>query len=92
MTFTTGDKKFMRNLLEEVLEYKLDEKLDEKFKEKLGNLPSRKEFYEQTDKIMTELNAIRLEQAGLSLHDKDQFDAIEKLQKIHPHNSHPAFA
>ncbi len=92
MTFTIGDKKFMRNLLEEVLEYKLDEKLDEKFKDKFGNLPTKKEFYEQTDKIMKELKDIREEVTVLSQHSSDHSDAIEALQKIHHKNSHQTFA
>ncbi len=41
---------------------------------------------------MKEIKDSREEQAGLSQHNRDQFDAIEVLQKIHPHNSHPAFA
>lgn len=61
-------------------------------KEDLGYLPTRDEFNTRMDEVMGELKAIREEQAGLSQHDRDQFDSIEKLQKIHPLSSHPAFA
>lgn len=61
-------------------------------KKDLAYLPTKDEFYSRMDEVMGELKAIREEQAGLSQHDRDQFDAIEKLQKIHPKNSHPAFA
>jgi gamma-glutamyl phosphate reductase len=92
MALTINDKKFIKTLLDDVLEYKLDEKLDEKFKDKLGNLPTKDEFYEQTDKILKELKDIREKVSVLSQHSSDHSDAIEDLQKIHPRNSHPVFA
>lgn len=66
----------------------LEVKLDEKFKEKLGNLPSKNEFYEQTDKIVKELKVIRVEQKMLSQHSSDHSDQLNNLEKIHPNNSH----
>lgn len=78
MTFTTGDKKFMRNLLEEVLEYKLDEKLEEKFKDKLGNLPTKDQFYEETLKIMKRLDNIEEQTKMLSSRTYDNTDKIDK--------------
>lgn len=61
-------------------------------REDLKYLPTKEEFYSRMDEMMKELKTAREEQSGLSQHDKDQFDAIEALQKIHPHNSHPTFA
>ena len=61
-------------------------------REDLKYLPTKEEFYSRMDEMMKELKIAREEQSGLSQHDKDQFDAIETLQKIHPHNSHPTFA
>lgn len=61
-------------------------------REDLKYLPTKEEFYSRMDEMMKELKTAREEQSGLSQHDKDQFDAIEALQKIHPHNSHPNFA
>lgn len=92
MTFTTGDKKFMRNLLEEVLEYKLDEKFGEKFKERFGNLPTKDQLYEQNLKILKRLDDVEAQGKILSSRTYDNTDKIAKLEKIHPHNSHPTFA
>lgn len=78
-------------IIKEAVKVALSE-MDITTKEDLKYLPSKEEFYEQTDKLMKEVKDSREEQAGLSQHDKDQFDAISKLQSIHPHNSHPAFA
>lgn len=61
-------------------------------REDLKYLPTKEEFYSRMDEMMKELKTAREEQSGLSQHDRDQFDAIEALQKIHPHNSHPNFA
>jgi hypothetical protein len=88
MALTDEDKEFIKTLLEDVLEYKLEEKI----KEHVGNLPTKEEFNSRMDEMMGELKTTREEQAGLSQHDRDQFDAIEALQKIHPRNSHSTFA
>lgn len=103
MALTNGDKQFIvgaiksafsvdRKYWKVYLNDLFDIKLDEKFKDKLGNLPTKKEFYEQTDKLMKEVKDSREEQSMLSPHSSDHSDAIKALQKIHPHNSHPTFA
>lgn len=61
-------------------------------KKDLKYLPTKEEFYDQTDKLMEELKTVREEQSMLSQHSKDHSDAIEALQKIHPNNSHTVFA
>ena len=61
-------------------------------REDLKYLPTKEEFYSRMDEMMGELKTAREEQSGLSQNDRDQFDAIEALQKIHPHNSHSTFA
>lgn len=80
--------KKIKILLDDAIETQIDAKLDEK----IGNLPTKEEFYSRMDEMMGELKIVREEQSGLSQHGKDQFDAIEVLQKIHPHNTHPVFA
>lgn len=88
MALTNDDKQFIKTLLEDVLEYKLEEKI----KEYVGNLPTKEEFNSRMDEVMGELKTVREEQAMLFQHSRDHSDQIEKLQNIHPFNSHPAFA
>ena len=78
-------------IIKEAVKVALGE-MDIATKEDLKYLPTKEDFYSRMDEVMGELKTVREEQSGLSQHDKDQFDAIEALQKIHPHNSHPAFA
>ncbi len=80
--------KKIKILLDDAIETQIDAKLDEK----IGKLPTKEEFYSRMDEMMGEIKTAREEQSVLSQHDRDQFDAIEALQKIHPHNSHAAFA
>ncbi len=84
--------KKIKVMFDESLELKLDEKLDEKFKDKLGNLPTKDQFYEETLKIMKRLDNIEEQTKMLSSRTYDNTDKIGKLEKIHPHNSHSAFA
>lgn len=88
VALTDDDKQFIKTLLEDVLEYKLEEKI----KEHVGNLPTKEEFNSRMDEMMGELKTNREEQSMLAQSDVDQTDAIEDLQKIHPHNSHSTFA
>lgn len=88
MSLTNDDKQFIKTLLEDVLEYKLEGKI----KEYVGNLPTKEEFNSRIDEVMGELKTVREEQAMLSQHSRDHSDQIEKLQNIHPINSHPVFA
>lgn len=82
------DKKHLKVYLDDLF----DTKLEEKVKQYVGNLPTKDEFNSRMDEMMGEIKIVREEQAGLSQHDRDQFDAIEALQKIHPMNSHSTFA
>lgn len=87
--------KKLRVMIEEVFDYKFDEKFESAglvTKDDIKHLPTKEEFFTKEDALMKEIKDSREEQAGLSQHDQDQFDAIEALQKIHPHNSHPSFA
>mgnify|MGYP001573568450 CR=1 FL=1 len=95
MSLTSLDFKKLRVLIEEVFDYKFDEKFESSglvTKDDIKHLPTKEEFYAKEDALMKEVKDSREEQSGLSQHDRDQFDAIEKLKRIHPHNSHPTFA
>ncbi len=84
--------KKIKIMFDETLEIKLDEKLEEKFKEKLGNLPTKDQFYEETLKVLKKLDDIEVQMTMLSNRTYDNTDKIEKLEKIHPHYTHSAFA
>ena len=88
MGLTSGDLKKIKLLFDESIDLIVDDKLDRKIKEYVGNLPTKVEFYEQTDKLMKELKDTREEQAMLALHSKDHTDDIQKLKNIHPHEMH----
>lgn len=107
MALTNNDKQFItetvkstvkavfvedRKHLKVYLDDLFDTKLEEKVKQYVGNLPTKEEFNFRMDEMMGELKTVREEQSGLSQHDRDQFDSIEALQKIHPHNAHSTFA
>lgn len=91
MAVTSGDLKKIKEVFEFVFVEKVDE-LGLVTKDDIKHLPTKEEFYDQSDKLMKELKDIREEQSILSQHSKDHSDAIEALQKIHPNNSHPVFA
>ena len=61
-------------------------------KSDLGYLPSKDQFYEETLKVLNKLDSIEMQMKMLSSRTYDNTDRIEKLQNIHPHNSHLAFA
>lgn len=84
--------KKIKVMFDESLEVKLDEKLDEKFKDKLGTLPTKDQFYESTLKVLSKLDSIETQMKMLSSRTYDNTDKIEKLEKIHPMNSHTTFA
>ncbi len=67
--------------LEEKLEAKLEEKLEAKLEEKLGRYPTKDEFYTAMDQLMTELKAIREEQAALTFRVSDHEERITALEK-----------
>ncbi|MEK7470538.1 MAG: hypothetical protein AAB622_00825 [Patescibacteria group bacterium] len=68
MTLTNGDFKNIKQLIKITLDE--DESLVRK--DDIKHLPSKEEFYEQTDKIMGELKAVREEMTILR---------IEKVEK-----------
>ncbi|MDP3918016.1 MAG: hypothetical protein Q8Q30_02470 [Candidatus Woesebacteria bacterium] len=81
--------------IKNVFELVFDEKVHELgliTREDIKHLPTKEEFYSREDALMKELKDTREEQAMLSQHSRDHSDQIEKLQNIHPFNSHPAFA
>ena len=91
MAITNSDLKKIKEVFELVFVEKVEE-LGLVTKEDIIHLPTKEEFYAKEDELMKEVKDAREEQSGLSQHDRDQFDAIEALQKIHPMNSHPTFA
>lgn len=86
-TLDNDDLKAIKNLIEVTI----DEKVEDGTlvsNEKLNHLPTKEEFYDQNDKLMKELKAIREEQPILSKQLSNHSDRIEKLEKIHPHYQH----
>lgn len=76
--------KKIKILVEDVVDTKIDEKLNDK----INRLPTKTEFFEETDKIMKELKITREEQTLLSQHSKDYSDRLDILEKIHPRGVH----
>ena len=83
MTLTDKDLKALSDLIRVTIEeIKLVTKDD------IKHLPTKDELYEKLDKVMGELKAIRDEHKILSNQVSQDFDALEKLKKIHPHFQH----
>lgn len=82
----------IKKALSEEIVFRLDEKLGlesgQSLDDKLSHLPSKDQFYEENDKLMGELKAIREEQSLITDQYKRSFDEIEELKKIHPNNTH----
>ena len=57
MTLTKKDLSAIRG----IVEVTIDEALESKLNEKLKNYPSKEEFFDKMDEVMTELKAIREE-------------------------------
>ncbi len=91
MAITSTDLKKIKEVFELFFVEKVDE-LGMVTKDDIKHLPTKEEFYAKEDALMKEVKDLREEQSMLSQHSKDHLDAIEALQKIHPHNTHPAFA
>ncbi len=91
MALTSGDLKKIKEVFELVFVEKVEE-LGLVSKEDIKHLPTKEDFYAKEDTLMKELKDSREEVLMLSQHSSDHSDAIEALQKIHPHNSHPNFA
>lgn len=82
MSLTTNDIKLIKDVVKITIDEELDVKLDEKLDEKLGSLPTKKEFFEQTDKLMKELKNMREEHTMLShrVYEKHE-PRISKIEK-----------
>jgi len=76
MALTDKDLKAFKDLMEVTFDDKLDEKLDEK----LSHLPSKDEFYEQTGKILKQLDDLEVEKDVLSHSVSNHEDRIEKIE------------
>ena len=87
MALTNGDLKAIGNLVGVVL----DEKIEEKglvTKDDLKYLPTKEEFYSQTDKMMKELRDMREEKTVQGGQISDIYDKIDALEGIHPGGVH----
>jgi len=88
MSLTTNDLKLIKDVMKITIDEELAVKLDEKLDEKLKYLPTREEFFDQTDKLMKELKDMREEHTVLSgrVYDNHEprIDKIEKKLNIQP--------
>lgn len=82
---TPQDLKQIGNIIDLKLEVKLEEKLEAKleakFNEKIGLLPTKEEFFNSMDQIMTELQTIRQEQVVNTHRINDHETRITVLEK-----------
>lgn len=78
---TPQDFKQIKNIIDVELETKLEEKLEQKFNEKIGLLPTKEEFFNSMDQVMTELKAIRQEQVVNTHRINDHEERIVKLEE-----------
>ena len=78
MTLTNGDFKNIKQLIKITLDE--DESLVRK--DDIKHLPSKEEFYEQTDKIMGELKAVREEMTMLSDLNRKVNDHDARIEKV----------
>lgn len=85
MAITSDEFDQLKNLMRIVVE----EVIDQKLLEKIGNLPTKDEFYQQTLKILKNQEDLEIEKDLLSAHSSEHFDRLEKLEKIHPDYQHP---
>ncbi len=87
---TKGDENIFK-VIKEAVKVALDE-MDITTKEDLKYLPDKDTFFEENLKILKRLDDIEDQMKMVSGRTYDNTDRIEELEKIHPHNSHPAFA
>lgn len=80
------DKQF--TALINLIRLTIDDAIDKKLDERLEYLPTKDEFYESQDELMTEVKAIRENQDVQSKQTSRNSDRIEKLEKIHPSYRH----
>lgn len=71
------------------IEQLLEEKLEEKFNERFKHLPTKEEFYNKLDELMTEVKAMREEQevhAGQYSNISDELENHEtRIKKLEKH-------
>lgn len=85
---TKQDLRAIELLLDVKLDEKLEEKLEQKFNEKLGNFPTKDEFYKMMDKLIGELETIRNEQIIITHHHEEFRTRVKALEDIHPNGQH----
>ena len=70
--------------LEDLIDQKLEEKAETTLatKDDIKHLPTKEEFYDQSDKLMTELSAVRQEITILSGLQSQVHDHEERLEKV----------
>ena len=86
MTLTNGDFKNIKALIKITIDE--DESLVRK--EDIKHLPTKEEFYDQTDKIMGELKAVREEITMLSDLNRKVNDHDERIGKVEKKLNIPA--
>lgn len=78
MILTDKDLKAIKTLVK----ITINEELEEKLNEKLKHFPSKEEFFEKMDKIMSKLKAIREEQKVLTNKIYEDYEPrISKVEK-----------
>jgi len=90
MTITPDEFDQLKTLITVVVEESVVKVIDRKFDEKLGNLPTKDEFYTETLRILTKIEDLETEMSIQSNHSSDHSDRLEKLEKIHPSYKHAA--
>ena len=78
-------------IIKEAVKLALSE-MDITTKDDLKYLPDKDTFFEENLKILKRLDNIEEQTKMLSSRTYDNTEKIEKLEKIHPHNTHLAFA
>ena len=66
--------------IKDLIEVTFDEKFDQRLDEKLGNLPTKDDFFGKMDEVMGELKSIREEQTLVRDRVADHEDRIEKIE------------
>ncbi len=82
MTLSNSEFKALEDLIDQKIEEKAETTLATK--EDISHLPTKEEFYDQTDKLMRELKATREEittLSGLQSQVHDHEERIEKVEK-----------
>ena len=81
----------IKQLIEVVVEQKLEEKKIAT-KDDLKHLPTKQDFYERTDKILSKLENIQQDNTVGSHQTSDHEERITLLEDIHPHGQHKSVA